>query len=116
MPVHGRAGRSPHAAQTCPLSGGRTGADSSACTACWSLSATRGLAAVHAAADGCCVAGAQRLGRSGSYWAVAVFFMIGLFVVGAFILYKFKRQGRLAAPAAGGVRPRPQRAAGEASL
>lgn len=86
------------------------------CTACWSLSATRTLAAVHAAADGCRVAGAQRLGRSGSYWAVAVFFMIGLFVVGAFILYKFKRQGRLAAPAAGGVRPRPQRAAGEASL
>ncbi|XP_036083360.1 VPS10 domain-containing receptor SorCS2 isoform X1 [Rousettus aegyptiacus] len=36
--------------------------------------------------------GAQRLGRSGSYWAVAVFFMIGLFVVGAFILYKFKRK------------------------
>ncbi|EPY88684.1 VPS10 domain-containing receptor SorCS2 precursor-like protein [Camelus ferus] len=34
-----------------------------------------------------------RLGGGGGYWAVAVLFVIGLFAVGAFILYKFKRQG-----------------------
>lgn len=36
-----------------------------------------------------------RLGGGGGYWAVAVV-LIGLFAVGAFILYKFKRQGHLA--------------------
>ncbi|KAF5927039.1 hypothetical protein HPG69_001672, partial [Diceros bicornis minor] len=35
----------------------------------------------------------QRLGGGGGYWAVAVLFVIGLFAVGAFILYK-KRPGR----------------------
>lgn len=44
---------------------------------------------------GCFVADSQRLGRSSSYWVVAVLFVIGLFVVAAFILYKFKRQGSL---------------------
>ncbi|XP_014644401.1 PREDICTED: VPS10 domain-containing receptor SorCS2, partial [Ceratotherium simum simum] len=34
----------------------------------------------------------QRLGGGGGYWAVAVLFVIGLFAVGAFILYKFKRK------------------------
>lgn len=34
----------------------------------------------------------QRLGRSSSYWVVAVLFVIGLFVVATFILYKFKRK------------------------
>ncbi|XP_074206899.1 VPS10 domain-containing receptor SorCS2 isoform X4 [Camelus bactrianus] len=33
-----------------------------------------------------------RLGGGGGYWAVAVLFVIGLFAVGAFILYKFKRK------------------------
>ncbi|XP_057561948.1 VPS10 domain-containing receptor SorCS2 [Hippopotamus amphibius kiboko] len=32
------------------------------------------------------------LGGGGGYWAVAVLFVIGLFAVGAFILYKFKRK------------------------
>jgi hypothetical protein len=41
------------------------------------------------------LAGSQRLGGSSSYWAVVVLFVIGLFTVGAFILYKFKRQGHL---------------------
>ncbi|KAF0870922.1 SORC2 protein, partial [Crocuta crocuta] len=36
----------------------------------------------------------QRLGGGGGYWAVAVLVVIGLFAVGVFILYKFKRQGR----------------------
>ncbi|XP_020020932.1 VPS10 domain-containing receptor SorCS2 isoform X4 [Castor canadensis] len=36
--------------------------------------------------------GSQRLGGSSSYWAVVVLFVIGLFTVGAFILYKFKRK------------------------
>ncbi|XP_034509401.1 VPS10 domain-containing receptor SorCS2-like [Ailuropoda melanoleuca] len=40
--------------------------------------------------------GSQRLGGAGGYWAVAVLLVIGLFAVGTFILYKFKRQGRLA--------------------
>lgn len=35
--------------------------------------------------------GPQRPGGSGGYWAVVVLFVIGLFAVGAFILYKFKR-------------------------
>nr|XP_060483962.1 VPS10 domain-containing receptor SorCS2-like [Panthera onca] len=35
----------------------------------------------------------QRLGGGGGYWAVAVLVVIGLFAVGVFILYKFKRQG-----------------------
>lgn len=39
-------------------------------------------------------ADSPRLGGGGGYWAVAVLFVIGLFAVGAFILYKFKRQGR----------------------
>uniref|UniRef100_A0A9L0SX46 VPS10 domain-containing receptor SorCS2 n=1 Tax=Equus caballus TaxID=9796 RepID=A0A9L0SX46_HORSE len=34
----------------------------------------------------------QRPGGGGGYWAVAVLFVIGLFAVGAFILYKFKRK------------------------
>uniref|UniRef100_A0A8I3N981 VPS10 domain-containing receptor SorCS2 n=1 Tax=Canis lupus familiaris TaxID=9615 RepID=A0A8I3N981_CANLF len=34
----------------------------------------------------------QRLGGTGGYWAVAVLLVIGLFAVGAFILYKFKRK------------------------
>jgi len=34
----------------------------------------------------------QRLGGPGGYWAVAVLLVIGLFAVGAFILYKFKRK------------------------
>lgn len=38
-------------------------------------------------------ADSPRLGGGGGYWAVAVLFVIGLFAVGAFILYKFKRQG-----------------------
>ncbi|OWK13532.1 hypothetical protein Celaphus_00017202 [Cervus elaphus hippelaphus] len=33
------------------------------------------------------------LGGGGGYWAVAILFVSGLFAVGAFILYKFKRQG-----------------------
>ncbi|XP_047654266.1 VPS10 domain-containing receptor SorCS2 isoform X2 [Phacochoerus africanus] len=33
-----------------------------------------------------------RLGGGSGYWAVAVLFVIGLFAVGAFILYKFKRK------------------------
>ncbi|XP_062963997.1 VPS10 domain-containing receptor SorCS2 isoform X2 [Cynocephalus volans] len=37
-------------------------------------------------------AGSQRLGAAGGYWAVAVLFVIGLFAVGVFILYKFKRK------------------------
>uniref|UniRef100_A0A8C6WAY8 VPS10 domain-containing receptor SorCS2 n=1 Tax=Nannospalax galili TaxID=1026970 RepID=A0A8C6WAY8_NANGA len=37
-------------------------------------------------------AGSQRPGGSGGYWAVVVLFVIGLFAVGAFILYKFKRK------------------------
>ncbi|XP_031197681.1 VPS10 domain-containing receptor SorCS2 isoform X1 [Mastomys coucha] len=36
--------------------------------------------------------GPQRPGGSGGYWAVVVLFVIGLFAVGAFILYKFKRK------------------------
>ncbi|KAM8802368.1 VPS10 domain-containing receptor SorCS2 isoform 1-T1 [Rhynchonycteris naso] len=36
--------------------------------------------------------GSPRLGGSGGYWAVAVLFVIGLFAVAAFILYKFKRK------------------------
>uniref|UniRef100_A0A452RGU5 VPS10 domain-containing receptor SorCS2 n=1 Tax=Ursus americanus TaxID=9643 RepID=A0A452RGU5_URSAM len=36
--------------------------------------------------------GSQRLGGAGGYWAVAVLLVIGLFAVGAFILYKFKRK------------------------
>ncbi|KAI4572168.1 hypothetical protein MJT46_005236 [Ovis ammon polii x Ovis aries] len=36
------------------------------------------------------------LGSGGGYWAVAILFVSGLFAVGAFILYKFKRQGHLA--------------------
>ncbi|KAM5271298.1 VPS10 domain-containing receptor SorCS2 [Ctenodactylus gundi] len=36
--------------------------------------------------------GSPRLGGSGGYWAVVVLFAIGLFAVGAFILYKFKRK------------------------
>ncbi|XP_040351098.1 VPS10 domain-containing receptor SorCS2 [Herpailurus yagouaroundi] len=38
----------------------------------------------------------QRLGGGGGYWAVAVLVVIGLFAVGVFILYKFKRQGHSA--------------------
>uniref|UniRef100_A0A452RGW0 Sortilin related VPS10 domain containing receptor 2 n=1 Tax=Ursus americanus TaxID=9643 RepID=A0A452RGW0_URSAM len=38
------------------------------------------------------LAGSQRLGGAGGYWAVAVLLVIGLFAVGAFILYKFKRK------------------------
>ncbi|XP_053422712.1 VPS10 domain-containing receptor SorCS2 isoform X5 [Nycticebus coucang] len=34
----------------------------------------------------------QQLGGGGGYWAVVVLFTIGLFAVGAFILYKFKRK------------------------
>ncbi|XP_025777413.1 VPS10 domain-containing receptor SorCS2 [Puma concolor] len=34
----------------------------------------------------------QRLGGGGGYWAVAVLVVIGLFAVGVFILYKFKRK------------------------
>ena len=37
--------------------------------------------------------GSPSLGGGGGYWAVAVLLLIGLFAVGAFILYKFKRQG-----------------------
>ncbi|XP_036056315.1 VPS10 domain-containing receptor SorCS2 isoform X2 [Onychomys torridus] len=37
-------------------------------------------------------AGPQRPSGSGGYWAVVVLFVIGLFAVGAFILYKFKRK------------------------
>ncbi|XP_055241364.2 VPS10 domain-containing receptor SorCS2 isoform X1 [Gorilla gorilla gorilla] len=36
--------------------------------------------------------GAEQLGGGGSYWAVVVLFVIGLFAAGAFILYKFKRK------------------------
>ncbi|XP_049997191.1 VPS10 domain-containing receptor SorCS2 isoform X2 [Alexandromys fortis] len=36
--------------------------------------------------------GPQRPSGSGGYWAVVVLFVIGLFAVGAFILYKFKRK------------------------
>ncbi|XP_006875381.1 PREDICTED: VPS10 domain-containing receptor SorCS2, partial [Chrysochloris asiatica] len=36
--------------------------------------------------------GSQRLGGGGGYWAVVVLFVVGLFAVGAFILYKFKRK------------------------
>ncbi|XP_064142276.1 VPS10 domain-containing receptor SorCS2 [Loxodonta africana] len=36
--------------------------------------------------------GFQRLGRGSGYWAVVVLFVVGLFAVGAFILYKFKRK------------------------
>lgn len=39
------------------------------------------------------LAGAEQLGGGGGYWAVVVLFVIGLFAAGAFILYKFKRQG-----------------------
>lgn len=46
---------------------------------------------------------------------VAVLFLIGLFVVGVFILYKFKRQGH-GLPSRRGASVRPQRAAGEALL
>ncbi|KAM6221802.1 VPS10 domain-containing receptor SorCS2 [Rhynchocyon petersi] len=37
-------------------------------------------------------AGSQQLGSSSGYWAVVVLFVVGLFAVGAFILYKFKRK------------------------
>ncbi|KAL1790303.1 VPS10 domain-containing receptor 2 [Sigmodon hispidus] len=37
-------------------------------------------------------AGPQRPSGSGGYWAVVVLFVIGLFAVGVFILYKFKRK------------------------
>lgn len=37
------------------------------------------------------LAGPQRPSGSGGYWAVVVLFVTGLFAVGAFILYKFKR-------------------------
>ncbi|XP_037685259.1 VPS10 domain-containing receptor SorCS2 isoform X2 [Choloepus didactylus] len=38
--------------------------------------------------------GARRLGGGGGYWAVVVLFVVGLFAVGAFILYKFKSRKR----------------------
>lgn len=38
------------------------------------------------------LAGSQSLGGGGGYWAVVVLFVVGLFAVGAIILYKFKRQ------------------------
>uniref|UniRef100_A0A2I2YDN9 VPS10 domain-containing receptor SorCS2 n=1 Tax=Gorilla gorilla gorilla TaxID=9595 RepID=A0A2I2YDN9_GORGO len=38
--------------------------------------------------------GAEQLGGGGSYWAVVVLFVIGLFAAGAFILYNRKRPGR----------------------
>ena len=40
--------------------------------------------------------GPPSLGGGGGYLAVVILFVSGLFAVGAFILYKFKRQGRLA--------------------
>lgn len=42
---------------------------------------------------GCSLAGAQRLGGGGGYWAAVVLFVAGLFAAAAFVLYKFKRQG-----------------------
>lgn len=38
------------------------------------------------------LAESQRLGGGGGYWAVVTIFVVGLFAVGAIILYKFKRQ------------------------
>ncbi|XP_031991456.1 VPS10 domain-containing receptor SorCS2 [Hylobates moloch] len=49
--------------------------------------------------------GAEQLGGGGGYWAVVVLFVIGLFAAGAFILYKFKRQGPWL-PSSAGLRPR----------
>ena len=48
------------------------------------------------------------LGGGGGYWAVAILFVSGLFAVGAFILYKFKRQGRLASLGSQGMRAGPE--------
>ncbi|XP_063086286.1 VPS10 domain-containing receptor SorCS2 isoform X3 [Cavia porcellus] len=47
--------------------------------------------------------GSQSLGGGGGYWAVVVLFVVGLFAVGAIILYKFKR------PRRDGVRREPGR-------
>lgn len=48
------------------------------------------------------------LGSGGGYWAVAILFVSGLFAVGAFILYKFKRQGHLASLGSRGMQRGPE--------
>lgn len=44
----------------------------------------------------CCavffISDSQRIGGGSGYWAIVVLFVICLVAVGAFILYKFKRQ------------------------
>ncbi|KAF3825357.1 hypothetical protein GH733_005991 [Mirounga leonina] len=72
-----------------------------ACPAGWGGRASRPLLLRGLGAEGSsCLGGrlrlrpdSQRLGGTGGYWAVAVLLVIGLFAVGAFILYK-KRPGR----------------------
>lgn len=42
-----------------------------------------------------CFSDSQRIGGGSGYWAIVVLFVICLVAVGAFILYKFKRQVNL---------------------
>lgn len=65
---------------TLPIRGGRAG---------------QGRAPPTLAADGSPVAGSLQLTESGGYWVAAVLLVTGVSAVGAFILYKCKRQGRL---------------------